>query len=269
MTAQEWLAKSKLTELDSRLILEKATGRKREYLLAHPDTALSPTELERSDRLASQRLTHKPMSQVLGQREFYGLEFKITPDVLTPRSETEVLVEQVIAQAPKAGVLLDLGTGCGAIAIAIARHRPDLVLTASDISPSALAIAQQNAQKHGAEINFLTSDLFQDVNERFDCITANLPYLCEDAELMPEVRQHEPRVALIGGSDGLDLYRRFFRQTQTHLKPLGLIYIEADPWQHPELVELARAAGLKPMFEDYFILGFKQPVIVEQPLASH
>lgn len=242
--------------LDSELILGHVLKLSREEILAHPEKTLPHAKLIQADKLLTARLERKPLVHLTGEREFFGLNFEITPDVLTPRVETEVMVEAVIELAPKGGRLLDVGTGSGAIAIACQNHRPDLSVTATDVSPGALNTAHRNAKRHGASVKFIQSDLFDDISGRFDIITANLPYLRNDAELMPEVK-HEPAVALLGGNDGLDLYRRFFGQVMKHSLPGGLVLIEADPWQHPNLVTIAQTSCLTVLKDDYFILTFK------------
>lgn len=259
MTAAEWLeaAKPRLSDLDSRLMLEAATGLSRERLIAHPETNLTPKQLDQASHLMTERLAGRPMSQILGQREFYGLDFIITPDVLTPRTETEVMVERVVTLAPRGARLIDIGTGCGAIAISIAKNRPDITVAATDISQGALKIARQNAAKHHVKIELLDSNLFSRVKGAFDVITANLPYLRDDADLMPEVGQHEPRMALLGGTDGLELYRRFFISIKPHLAPRAMVVIEADPWQHDDLIAMAKLQHLSPEQADYFIITLK------------
>jgi release factor glutamine methyltransferase len=264
MTVGEWLnaARAQLQkastgspQLDSQLILSDSMNRSKEELAAHPESEIAPAALLQANQLLEQRCRRIPLSQVLGRRQFYGLDIKLTKDVLTPRMETEVMVQQAIELAPQNGRLLDLGTGSGAVAIAIAKHRPDLQVVGSDISPAALKIARGNAANHLVKIEVTLSDLFSKLSDRFDIICANLPYLKDSAELMPEVEK-EPAIALFGGPNGLDLYCRFFEQVPRYIKRSGWIFIEADPWQHPELIKLGQARGLVSNFEDYFILGF-------------
>ncbi len=266
MTTEQWLAKAKTAldavgvasgRLDSLLLLEHATGQSREQLLAHPEITLDTVSLTTLDQLLAQRAARIPMAHLLGRRQFYGLELEITPDVLTPRAETEPMVERAIRLAPKAARLLDLGTGSGAVAIAVAHARPDLAIVASDVSAAAIQVAGRNAKHHKVNIELIQSDLFAEVSSHFDVITANLPYLRNDAELMPEVTR-EPAVALFGGADGLALYRRFFAAATDHLAAGGLAILEADPWQHPPLIELAKAHGFEPIEPDYFIVTLRQ-----------
>lgn len=260
-------AQSKLNEaginsarLDSQILLEFITNKPREWLLTHSDEPLSPQQTKSYQLLTSKRANRTPLVHLTGQREFYGLELAITPTVLTPRVETEKIVDLALHYAPKSGSLIDVGTGSGAIAIAVKKHRPDLEVFASDISQEIITLATKNALKHKAEIKFHVSSLFDSITGQFDVVTANLPYLENDSDLMPEV-QKEPAVALFGGADGLELYRQFFRQLPKHLAPNGYVFIESDPWQQPALIKEAERAGLKVIEQDYFILGFKQAAV--------
>jgi len=244
------------SHLDAELILAFVLGRDRTWLLAHDDTELDEPQLEQFDALVNRRLQREPVVHLTGQREFYGLDFEITPDVLTPRVETEQLVDWAIKYAPQNSTLIDLGTGCGNIAIAIKIHRPDLVVTATDVSEKELAVARRNAIKHHTDITFLQADLWQGVSGQFATVVCNLPYLADDADLMPEVKK-EPAVALFGGPDGLDLYRRFLSTLPAHLAAGGYVFTESDPWQHEPLIAAAAQAGLSPIEQGYFILGFQ------------
>ena len=243
--------------LDAQLLLAHIIGRDRAWLLAHDDTELTPLQVTDFEALISQRSEHVPVVHLTGTREFYGLDFTITPDVLTPRVETEQMVEWAITYAPKNTALIDIGTGSGAIAIAIAKHRPDLAITATEVSAPALEVARDNASRHQVGLNFITADLWTGVNQGFTTIVTNLPYLRDDADLMPEVTR-EPAVALFGGADGLDLYRRFLAELPDHLEPSGYLFTECDPWQHESLIAEAAKVGLRPIEQGYFILGFQR-----------
>lgn len=267
MTIQQFLkqAQTKLevanissAQLDSQLILAHILGKPREYVLAHSDDEISAADQKGADQLVKKRTEHHPLVHLTGKREFYGLDFEITPDVLTPRVETEPMAELVIENAPKNASLLDVGTGSGAIAIAIAKNRPDLQITASDISPKALEVATRNVKMHQIDLKLVESNLLDQIKGKFNVITANLPYLRDDADLIAEV-QREPRVALVGGTDGLYLYRQFFNRIGTHLKPGGVVLIEADPWQHADLVKIAHQQELEVARDDYFIMMLQLP----------
>jgi release factor glutamine methyltransferase len=256
--------------LDAELLLGYVMQRDRAWLKAHDDAELTQFQVADFEALISRRSEHIPIVHLTGTREFYGLDMAVTPDVLTPRMETEQMVEWATKYAPRDSRLIDVGTGSGAIAVAIGVHRPDLAITGTDISERELAVAQRNAKHHGIKLELVKSDLWSAfegtlLNEdrprnRWDTVVTNLPYLADDADLMPEVRR-EPAVALFGGPDGLDLYRRFLAGIPRHLAPGGYLFTECDPWQHEALISEAAKVGLKPIEQGYFILGFqRQPV---------
>jgi release factor glutamine methyltransferase len=244
--------------LDTSLLLEKATGQPRARLFAHLEDELPDKQAREFIELVNQRAQRVPLVHLTNTREFYGLDFYIDERVLTPRIETERMVEYAIKHAPPASRLIDIGTGSGAVAVAIKKHRPDLEVWATDISNEALHVARRNAERHRVDIQLLASDLFGSVEGRFTTVVTNLPYLRSDAELMPEV-QKEPSVALFGGTDGLELYRRFLQQLPVHLEPAGYLFTESDPWQHEALIKVAGKSGLQIIEpSNYFVLGFQR-----------
>ncbi len=249
--------------LDAELLLAHALGHTREWLLANDQKTLTPGETLRFNQYVSRRLDREPVCYITNKLEFYGIEFYVDNRVLSPRVETELVAEQAIATAPKNSKLIDIGTGSGAIAIAIAKNRPDLNITATEISTEAMQVAKRNAKKIlGAEhkIEFIKADVWEGVDGVYDTVVTNLPYVSEDYKprMKPEVAK-EPAVALFGGpGDGLDLYRRFYKQLPKHIKVGSRVYHESDPWQHEALTKLAATAGLKPILEDYLILGFQK-----------
>ncbi len=244
--------------LDTELIVSYIFGRDRAWLLAHDDAELDTPQLEQFHNLLTRRANREPLVHITGSREFYGIDFAITPDVLTPRVETEQMVDWAIKYAAPDSRLIDIGTGSGAIAIAIANHRKDLAITATEVSSAALEVAQTNDKTHGSNLILIESNLWESVPGVFETIVTNLPYLRDEAraELMEEVK-HEPDVALFGGPDGLDLYRRFLAGVPDHLTPGGYLFTECDPWQHEALIAEAAKYGLKPVEQGYFILGFR------------
>ena len=242
--------------LDAELLLAHTVRQNRAWVLAHADDNLTPHQAADFEAFISRRSEHIPVVHLTGTKEFYGLDFTITPDVLTPRAETEVMVEWAIKSAPSDSSLIDIGTGSGAIAIAIAAHRPDLKITATEITNEALAVARRNVKNHGVDITLTKSDLWDYVSGPFHTVVTNLPYLRTDADLMLEVRK-EPAIALFGGVDGLDLYRRFLHGLPKHLVPGGHLFTECDPWQHEALIAEASKFGLVPIDQGYFILGFR------------
>ncbi len=197
---------------------------------------------------ALRRAAGEPLQYVLGTAPFRDLMLKSDPRALIPRPETETLAQWIIDRTPAGGKVLDLGTGSGAIALAVATERPDTMVTAADISPDALALAQENALLCGAEnVSFIRSDLFSALeNHRFDTIGANLPYVTEDeyAGLSPEVRDFEPVLALTAPENGLLLIRRTIENISNHLNPGGGAIFELSPHQAPQTAAMLEQAGL-------------------------
>ncbi len=255
--AQDQLTAAKVNSvrLDSELLLCHVLGKDRTWLLAHDQDRLTPEQSKAYAALVDKRSMHVPVVHLTNQREFYGLDLYIDKDVLTPRVETEKMVDFAIKHAPKRGRLIDIGTGSGAIAIAIAKHRADLDIWATEVSTKALEVARKNIERHNAKISLVESNLFLNITDTFDVVVCNLPYLADDADLMPEV-QKEPSIALFGGPDGLDIYRRFLLELPNHLNPGGLLFTECDPWQQKNLIAESQKVGLELIEEDYFILGF-------------
>jgi len=248
-------------QTDAEVILAHTLQQDRAWLLAHDDTKLNTEQLKQAQRFVQKRSERIPMSYVLGVREFAGLEFKIDDRALTPRVETETIVAEVVKRAPEGARVLDIGTGSGAMAIGLKHSRPDLHVVASEVSAEALELARENAKNllgSDTEIDFVKSDLFENIDDTFDVIVANLPYVTRTMELMPEVR-NEPGVALFGGADdGLDLYRKFFAELPSHITGDAQVWTESDPWQQDALIELAQNSELRQIFQDYFILGFEK-----------
>jgi release factor glutamine methyltransferase len=229
---------------EARLLLSSALGLSRTTLEAHPERKVSPDATARFRALVARRATGEPIAYLTGQREFYGLEFRVTPQVLIPRAETELLVD--IALETNAKRILDLGTGSGCVAIAVAKARPQAEVTAVDVSAAALAVARDNAHRHGAKIRFLQGDWFAPLaGERFDLILANPPYVAQaDPHLAQGDVRFEPRAALVAGAEGLDEIRRIVAQAPAHLETGGWLWLEHGYDQAPVLAALLAAAGL-------------------------
>ena len=242
--------------LDTQILLEFVTDKARTHILAHEEDELANDQEAQFTTLIAKRANRTPLVHLTNTREFYGIDLYIDDDVLTPRVETEKMVEFAIKHTPQNGKLIDIGTGSGAIAIAIKTHRPDLEVWATEVNDEALAVARRNVEKLKLDIKLVKSDLFSEISVKFDAVATNLPYLQNDADLMPEV-QKEPAVALFGGDDGLDIYRRFLKDLPDYLNNPGYLFTECDPWQQENLKTEAAKIGLKPIEEDYFILGFK------------
>jgi release factor glutamine methyltransferase len=247
---------------DAELLLLHTLQIPRVTLIAHPDRELTPTQHIAYEKSIARRLQHEPVQYITGEQEFYGLPLKVTPAVLIPRPETEHLVEAVLKALPANYPLkiADIGTGSGAIAIALAVHLPQAAITALDISTDALDIALANAREHNVSnrIRFLQSDLLSAVDHEtttFDAIVSNPPYIPETdrATLHPQVRDHEPPTALFAGETGLDIYRRLIPQAHTALKPQGLLALEIGHGQEADLTAL-----LANWLEVSFVLDLQQ-----------
>jgi release factor glutamine methyltransferase len=238
----------------ARAVLSLVMGKPREWLMAHDDATLNDPLLAMCEALLSRVLAHEPLAYILGHREFYDLDLKVDPRVLIPRPETEMLVDmalQSLATHPRAGAgmmidLIDVGTGSGAVALAVSVHAPRLRVMATDISADALDVARENARLQGVSerVCFVQSDLLAAVDTRVCVITANLPYVTvEEIEaLPPEIQAHEPRLALDGGADGLMLVRRLLTQLDAHLVPGGSAFFEIGSSQGLVALEAAYAA---------------------------
>jgi len=218
-------------------------GRDRAYLLTHPETILSPEQAALYEEWLSRRARHEPVQYIIGEQEFFGLKFRVTPDVLIPRPETEHLVEGALACIERESTprIADIGTGSGAIAVALAHALPNAQVTALDNSPAALAVARGNAGMHGVgeRIRFIESDLLTAVHgEHFDMIVSNPPYVAAGEELEAQVRDYEPPSALFAGEDGLDIYRRLIPQAFAALKPGGWLLLEIGYGQRDALAQL-------------------------------
>jgi release factor glutamine methyltransferase len=228
-----------------------ASGRAvtRSALYARHEDEIEPQVAECFGELLTRRLGREPSAYITGRREFYGLEFKVTPDVLIPRPETEQVVESAIklaryeAQRTRLRIA-DIGTGSGAIAVALAKALPSAEVYATDVSRAALSVAAENARRHGVErrIAFRSGHLLTPLRDYVDLIVANLPYVTTEdwGRLDPELREHEPRLALDGGDDGLDLIRDLLRQAPRYLRPGCHVLLEIGEGQVEPLAAFIR-----------------------------
>jgi release factor glutamine methyltransferase len=226
---------------EAATLLAATAGRDRAYLIAHDDDLLPPGVLAVFRERASRRAVGEPLQYVTGRQEFYGLDFEVTPAVLIPRPETELLVEaalELLKGAP-APTLCDVGTGSGCIPVALLNERADAHAVAVDISPDALRVAARNAARHGvsSRLALVASDCLAALDpsaQTFEMIVSNPPYVAEDdlPGLQREVRDHEPRVALTPGGDGLSVIRRLLADSPRFLKPRGHLLFEIGFNQH-------------------------------------
>jgi release factor glutamine methyltransferase len=215
--------------MEAEVLLAYILGTSRAVLIAHPERPLAPAQLDRYQALVRRRAVDYPLPYLTGRLEFYGLEFEVTPEVLIPRPETEMLVELALARRPRSAV--DVGTGSGCIAVSLAVHLPEATIYATEISPAALAVARRNAERHGVaeRVWLLAGDLLSPCPGPVDLIVSNPPYVStgEWASLPASVRDYEPSLALDGGPDGLDVVRRLLAQAAAtwvsgHRPPTGV-----------------------------------------------
>ena len=249
---------------DAEHLLLHTSGLRRTILFTDPTHELTATQRSAYEAAITRRLTLEPIQYITGTQEFYGLPFHVTPAVLIPRPETELLVEavlHVLQRLPSTQPLriADVGTGSGIIAITLAVHLPQAHITALDISPAALAIARHNVETHQVadRITFLQSDLLSAVpGQTFDAIVSNPPYIptTDQPTLHPQVRDHEPHTALYAGPHGLDIYQRLIPQAHAALLPGGLLALEIGHGQNESI------QGLLSEWKDLLLINDLQQI---------
>ncbi len=256
MLRDVWMAAA--TELESaeiddarfeaEVLLRHATGLSRAQLYASLTDEIDPAARQRFEAAIAERTTRKPLAYITGTREFYRLEFRVTPDVLIPRPESELLVDAALDHMRQARIrspqVADVGAGSGAVGIALAKHRRGVNLICSDVSRDALLVARDNAQRllRRPRASFIQGDLLTPLPGPFHCVVANLPYIPEERleELEPEVTDHEPRVALTPGTRGTELILRLITQLPSRLHPNGVAVLEVDPGQESAIADAAK-----------------------------
>ena len=214
--------------LDALLLLEHVTGLERNGMLLHGREDVPADKKDVYLELVRKRACHVPLQHITGHQEFMGLDFAVNEHVLVPRQDTECLVEEAMLYIEDGMKVLDLCTGSGCIIISLAKYKNGLDAVGCDISVEALKLAADNAAKNGVDVKFLSGDLYEAVDGRFDVIVSNPPYIRTGVieGLMEEVRDHEPRIALDGGEDGLDFYRRLIDGADDHLISGGMLLFE-------------------------------------------
>jgi release factor glutamine methyltransferase len=232
--------------LEAEWLLCAATGLDRIGLYLNFEKPLADNELAAYRVMVARRGRREPLQHILGTQEFCGLEFEVTPDVLIPRLDSETLVNEALARMPGAESILDVGTGSGCIAVAMAHRLPDTFVTAVDISEASLDVARRNAKRNGVDIEFLHGSLLEPVTARhFDLILSNPPYIpsCDIDNLQPEVRNFDPRIALDGGFDGLEIYRRLIPEAVPLLSYDGWLLVEVGAGQADDVSRLFRSTN--------------------------
>jgi release factor glutamine methyltransferase len=242
LTVGEVLRACALDAREARLLLATASGLSESRLIGFPEQVLDESGEGRFRDYVARRMRGEPVAYILGRKEFYSLDLLVTPDVLIPRPETELLVERSLEREPRS--VLDLGTGSGAIALALKRHLPRARIVAVDASRAALEVARGNARRLGLAVEFLEGRWFEPVTGRFDLVVANPPYVAEGDPHLADLG-FEPRAALVAGADGLDAIRDICHRAPEHLEPGGWLLVEHGVGQAQAVRGLFARAGLE------------------------
>lgn len=242
--------------LDCQVLLADSLGEDKAYILAHPEFRLTSQQLKVLDKQITKRVQHIPLAVIRGKTEFYGREFVVNEHVLEPRPESETMIDLMIKLKRQA--IIDVGTGSGALAITAKLELPSSSVIAVDIDKNCLNTAQVNAKLHNADIKLLKSDLLTKISDaelNGACLLANLPYV-PDRFTLNQAAMNEPKLAIFGGQDGLDIYRQLFEQiNQRPFRP-KYILSESLPFQHQDLIKLAKSFGYEVVNEADFIVVF-------------
>lgn len=231
--------------LDAWYLLEEVTGIDRDAFYGHPEKVLSCEELEAYQRLLDRRKERIPLQYIIGKQDFFGRTFRVEDSVLIPRQDTELLVEEALKKIQKDMKVLDLCTGSGCIIVSLKLERPQIDAFGSDISREALAVAEDNAKRLEAKVEFKKSSLFENIEGRYDLIVSNPPYIPSKVIeiLQEEVRLHEPRLALDGKEDGLAFYRAITEEAKDHLSGGGWLLFEIGHDQGEQVADLMKTGG--------------------------
>ncbi len=238
-------AEIKEAELEAFYIIEHGMELSRPMFFLKKKDRVSEQDINDCIAIAQKRRQHVPLQYILGTQEFMGLNFKVTSDVLIPRQDTEGLVEEVLKYIRPGMKVLDMCTGSGCIAVSIAKYAENVQVSAVDISRKALEIARENAEANHVQVNFIESDMFQQIAQTYDMIISNPPYIKSHvvAALMPEVRDYEPHLALDGKEDGLYFYRKLARESGKFLVPGGMLCLEIGYDQGPDVAKMLQEQG--------------------------
>lgn len=250
--------------LDAQLIVGRALDMTRVQILTYPDRIIAENEKCKINEMYLKRINRMPMQYILGVCEFMGLNFKVNENTLIPRGDTEILVEKAIEliNKNKYKSVLDIGTGSGAIAVSVAKYT-DAKVTAVDISNEAINVAKENAEQNGVNVQFINSNLFSNINEKFDLILSNPPYIEKDVikTLEPDVKNYEPMLALDGGVDGLDFYKSITKDCCKYLNKNGSIAFEIGYNQGEAVSSLLDAYNFDKISIEKDLAGFDRVVI--------
>ncbi len=262
MKTKDWLqaAEQQLNHiatarLDALVLLEDAAKKDRAWLLAHPEFELSAELVRTLKKQLKQRAEHVPLAYIRGKSEFYGREFLVTPDTLEPRPESETMIELLLKYKPL--IIGDIGTGSGCLAITAKLELPKAQVYATEINQAALDVAKRNATALNADITFFEGNLLEPLQDTsIDTLLCNLPYV-PDSYTINEAAMQEPKVAIFGGKDGLDLYREMFKQIEIATEKPTFIFTESLPFQHDTLEKIAKDSGYKQVAKEDFIQVFQ------------
>jgi release factor glutamine methyltransferase len=242
-----------IDESDAEWIYSIALNVKRSELDA--ERVIKPSEAKKIDEIVNKRLTGRPLWYIIGDTEFYDCKIKVDERVLIPRPETEILAEAVVKTAEDGDKILDMCTGSGCIAVSVAKHLVGrhVTVTAADVSDAAIMVAKENANYNSVDINFVQSDLFSKVHGRFNIIVCNPPYIKSGdiSSLQKEVREHEPRIALDGGDDGLDFYRRLAKEVNRYIVRGGMLMLEVGENQAEDVLKLFEKRDYAMVVKDF------------------
>jgi release factor glutamine methyltransferase len=255
--------------LDAELLLAHALGVSRERLLLDRGLMLRGPAIRLFQQFVRRRaIEREPVAYIVGHRAFRRLDLATDARALVPRPETELLVE-VLNALPARSAVLDVGTGCGAVALALKDERGDLSVTGSDVSDAALALARENGRRVGLAVNWLCADLLDGVPDEFDAVVSNPPYVAdsERGALAPEIIRHEPAGALFAGADGLEVIRRLLRQLSVRRR-VWLVALEVGSGQAPSVAALARDAGFPVTRIEPDLAGIERVVLAERPAGA-
>lgn len=260
-------AEIKEAELEAFYIIEAVMKLSRPMFFLKKGEKVLQQDVDNCLAIAEKRKQHMPLQYILGSQEFMGLNFKVTPDVLIPRQDTEGLVEEVIKMLKPKMKVLDMCTGSGCIAVSLAKLGKNVQVTAVDVSAKALEIAKENAVANEVTVNFIESDMFQRITQKYDIIVSNPPYIRsqEVTTLMPEVRDYEPHLALDGKEDGLYFYRKLAKEAGDFLTPGGILCLEIGYDQGKEVAQLLREQGFVQVRVEKDLCGLDRNVYGKVP----